>query len=78
MDHPAPDPQHCVAGLLEVPLEAVENATEAKVQAVDLSKNNFNTVPEVRNGRNTNQSVQYGWLPFERKFVAYCRLPSSV
>jgi hypothetical protein len=37
-----------VAGLSEVPLEAVENATEAKVQAVDLSKNNFNTFPEVR------------------------------
>jgi hypothetical protein len=37
-----------VAGLSEVPLEAVENATEAKVQAVDLSKNNFNAFPEVR------------------------------
>jgi hypothetical protein len=42
-----------VAGLSEVPLEAVENAKEAKVQAVDLSKNNFNTFPEVRNGSTT-------------------------
>jgi hypothetical protein len=34
--------------LSEVPLEAVANAVEAKVQAVDLSKNSFNAFPEVR------------------------------
>jgi len=42
-------PNISIAGLSEVPLEAVENAKEAKVQAVDLSKNNFDAFPEVMN-----------------------------
>jgi len=32
--------------LVELPNEAVENASEAKVQAVDISKNQFSAVPE--------------------------------
>jgi hypothetical protein len=61
-----------VAGLSEVPLEAVENATEAKVQAVDLSKNNFNTFPEVR--KKWQLSVYTVGYRLNGKYVAYCMM----
>jgi hypothetical protein len=65
-----------MAGLSEVPLEAVENATEAKVQAVDLSKNNFNTFPEVRKKWQLSVCSLYGRLRYRLngKYVAYCMM----